>query len=383
MAKERDLLGVLNRLYGSVQVQDDWPEILDLVHQAFDARGCQLLFMPDKTGRNMTNKLSVSLAPELCDEYYRDYFGIDPRILRVKDYFGIAKRCIELYPVDALEKTPIPSFLDRSDIQLRWATVAPFSMGGDSFGFLALMRQREKGPFSETDARDFERILPHVQRVLELQARMGELASRAQASEAALDRIGSGVVLADADARILFANSKAQRLLRGQDGVLSSGQRLACRLGDETATFHQMIRTISEGRVTGASGPNIAFASRLSGREALVLVVLPVPREHAAAKVSRGASVAVFVLDPDERRLTPAVVLEKLGLTPAEARLAAELVKGESLDLIAERLGVAKGTVRTQLLSLFRKTGTGRQAELVSFLDRCFSVGLDLRDKTR
>lgn len=383
MARERDLLEILNRLYDSVQMQSDWPEILDLVHETFDARGSQLLFMPDQTGRNLTNEVSASLGQEMCDEYYRDYFGIDPRILRLPSYFGQAKRCIELYPADAFEKTPIASFLDRSDIQLRWATVAPFSIGGDSFGFFAVMRQRHKGPFSEADARDFQRILPHVQRVLELQARMGELAFRAQASEAALDRIGSGVVLADAEARILFANAKAQRLLRGQDGVLSSGQRLACRLGDETTTLQQMVRTISEGRVTGASGPNIAFASRPSGKEALVLVVLPVPREHTAAKVSRGASVAVFILDPDERRLTPAVVLEKLGLTPAEARLAAELVKGEPLDLIAERFGVAKGTIRTQLLSLFRKTGTGRQAELVAFLDRCFSVGLDLGGKVR
>ncbi|GEM_PF-3760192 len=380
MPTERDLLTILNRLYDSVQAQSDWPQILDLVHETFDARGSQLLFMPDQTGRHLTNEVSTTIGQNLCDEYARDYFSIDPRILRVPSYFGSAKRCIELYPADAFEKTAVASFLDRSDVQARWATIAPFSIGGDSFGFFAVIRQRHKGPFTEADARDFQHLVPHVQRVLELQARMGELASRAQTSEAALDRIGSGVVFADSEARILFANAKAQLLLNGQDGVLSSSQRLTCRLGDETATLRQVIRTISDGRVTGGSGPNILFASRRSGKQALVLVVLPVPREHAAAKLTRGASVAVFILDPSERRLTPAVVLKKLGFTPAEARLAAELVKGDRLEAIAERLGVAKGTVRSQLLQLFRKSGTSRQTELVVFLNRCFTVDLKLGD---
>ncbi len=55
-------------------------------------------------------------------------------------------------------------------------------------------------------------------------------------------------------------------------------------------------------------------------------------------------------------------------LTPSEARLAVEISAGKSPEEIAEATHVAIGTVRKQLHSIFAKTGTHRQAELVALL---------------
>jgi DNA-binding CsgD family transcriptional regulator len=52
-------------------------------------------------------------------------------------------------------------------------------------------------------------------------------------------------------------------------------------------------------------------------------------------------------------------------LTPAEARLAVHLVAGETLRSAAVNLGISYETARTCLKSIFNKTGTCRQAELV------------------
>jgi DNA-binding CsgD family transcriptional regulator len=52
-------------------------------------------------------------------------------------------------------------------------------------------------------------------------------------------------------------------------------------------------------------------------------------------------------------------------LTPAEARLVVHLVAGASLRSCAKALGIKYETVRSCLKSVFRKTGTHRQAELV------------------
>ena len=52
-------------------------------------------------------------------------------------------------------------------------------------------------------------------------------------------------------------------------------------------------------------------------------------------------------------------------LTQAEAQLASQLASGDPLDTICDRLGIAKETGRNQLKSVFAKTGTSRQAELV------------------
>ena len=56
---------------------------------------------------------------------------------------------------------------------------------------------------------------------------------------------------------------------------------------------------------------------------------------------------------------------DRFDLTPAEARLVAHLITGESLRPCAKALGIKYETVRTYLKSVFQKTKTHRQAELV------------------
>jgi len=53
------------------------------------------------------------------------------------------------------------------------------------------------------------------------------------------------------------------------------------------------------------------------------------------------------------------------GLTPAEARLAVHLAAGETLRSAEAKLSIRYETARTHLKSIFQKTGTCRQAELV------------------
>ncbi len=75
---------------------------------------------------------------------------------------------------------------------------------------------------------------------------------------------------------------------------------------------------------------------------------------------------ALFLSDPIEAPAPPAAVLMALfGLTRAEARVAGALAEGRSLEEVSERFRLSKQTVRTQLKSVFFKTGTSRQSELV------------------
>jgi DNA-binding CsgD family transcriptional regulator len=64
-------------------------------------------------------------------------------------------------------------------------------------------------------------------------------------------------------------------------------------------------------------------------------------------------------------KITVAFLQTRFDLTPAEARLVVHLVTGTSLKSSAKALGVSHETVRRQVKSVFRKTGTHRQSELV------------------
>jgi DNA-binding CsgD family transcriptional regulator len=58
------------------------------------------------------------------------------------------------------------------------------------------------------------------------------------------------------------------------------------------------------------------------------------------------------------------VLNSRLRLTPAEARIALGVARGETLAAIAAANGISVQTVRTQLKAIFTKTGVHRQAEL-------------------
>jgi len=64
----------------------------------------------------------------------------------------------------------------------------------------------------------------------------------------------------------------------------------------------------------------------------------------------------------------PGLIAQAFGLTPAEARLVALLAGGVSVTDAADRLGIVRETARNQLKSVFAKTGTHRQPELVSLV---------------
>jgi DNA-binding CsgD family transcriptional regulator len=68
---------------------------------------------------------------------------------------------------------------------------------------------------------------------------------------------------------------------------------------------------------------------------------------------------------PSEARLR-----QLFDLTPAEARLARGLARGDALEEVAGELNIKMTTARSQLASIFSKTQTRRQAGLVAILIR-------------
>jgi DNA-binding CsgD family transcriptional regulator len=87
--------------------------------------------------------------------------------------------------------------------------------------------------------------------------------------------------------------------------------------------------------------------------------------------LSRKAFGILTITDPDARPVgQEARVCAALGLTEAEARLAVLLAGGESIDAAAAALEIATSTARDRVKTIFSKTDTHRQGELVALLSR-------------
>jgi DNA-binding CsgD family transcriptional regulator len=93
------------------------------------------------------------------------------------------------------------------------------------------------------------------------------------------------------------------------------------------------------------------------------------PAESAPAGAVCGRAAILFLRDPEqELSVDPADLRQLYDLTAAEAELAASLARGLSLEEAAARRGISYETARTQLKSLFQKTGCRKQSQLVALL---------------
>jgi len=218
------------------------------------------------------------------------------------------------------------------------------------------------------------RLQPHLQRAERLRQQFGDLAALVRLGWAALDRLTAAVMAVDADGAILHANAAAEALLAVRDGLLREpgGRRLWAVDPRETERIMRLLdKAVDGGRHDG--GPGGALNVHRAGRRPLALVVTPL----AAVRTGDPPRAALlFVTDPeDDAPQSAAAHLAALyRLTPAERRLVAALIGGLALAGAATLLGLSRDTLKTQLRSVFTKTGTRRQSELLALAARLATV---------
>jgi DNA-binding CsgD family transcriptional regulator len=190
--------------------------------------------------------------------------------------------------------------------------------------------------------------------------------ARAAAKLAMLDRLACAGVLLDRKARVVRLNRHAEALLG--DGLEVRHGALVASDACSHRDLQQLMGGLRAGCLSPAAPSSRALVRR-SERSPLIVEILPLA---ALAADARGVALALLVITDIERRPTvPEDLLRTMfGLTPAEARLACRLAEGASLDDVAEALGIVRNTARVQLRSVFAKTGTRRQGELIALLAR-------------
>ena len=173
--------------------------------------------------------------------------------------------------------------------------------------------------------------------------------------------VGSGAILFGPGGQVISANAAAGQLF-GSGINLVNGQLVAFDRASNVALQEMLQALRSQG--TPRVGQRIAIARR--GEPPLLAHAIPLDRLNLDGSTAAGL---VVLVDPQTRREPSEPLLQQVfNLTPAEARLALGLAKGLDLQEISELHGVGVGTLRVQLKSVFAKTHTKRQAQLVVLL---------------
>ena len=235
----------------------------------------------------------------------------------------------------------------------------------ESFVF-SFDRRADDGPATRETARLLDPLRPHLAQAALIASRLG--LDRSHAATQALALLGLPAAVLCARHRILAANELLQSMMPTHVDERACGRLQLADRGADALLGAALSRQSLED--FGARGPqmvSIPVPAR-ADQPAMVLYVVPIRRE-ARDLFTKGAS--LVLLTPIGGRELPSMgaIQDLFDLTAAETRVARMIAEGDTVETIATRSQVSKNTVRSQLKSVFAKTGVSRQTSLATLLN--------------
>ena len=317
------------------------------------------------------NLFSEVLATEV-GAYERYYGTCDPRRqLAASASVGQIIACDQHFDRGYVERSEFYQDYLIPKAKIRYA--AGLSLYRDPQGLevqLGLPLLVGRAPYTPEQLGRLARVAPHLQRAMSLLFRAQESRRASRIGEQALHALDQGVVALDARRRVLFANRRAEMLLQRQLGLRCKGGTLEAT-GDQRPRLEAAI-----GRVLNSGVPESLGLSDADGSLLHVVSISCIAHDDTVANSAPisvenavGANLLLLINSPSRQRVvTIRQLMQIFPLTPAEARLAHSLMRGEDLQSYRDAQGVSDATVRTQLQSILRKTNTRRQQDLIRLL---------------
>jgi DNA-binding CsgD family transcriptional regulator/PAS domain-containing protein len=364
---------LLDVIYGAAVKPSLWSEVLDRLIDIVgaDKGGGVLTRMDFETGAG------AAVAPTEFDaaaikEYFDYYSTINPLLL-VPDTpsytAGWTPRIVldeDWMPRDALEQSEYYNdFLTK--IHAEWGMSIRLGLRDTEVASISLGRAFRRGRFEPFEVARAARLQPHLIRAYALSEKFASLSAAAAQPLAGIEDSPCPMIVLDRRGRPIQANAAAETMLCQGDVVTTRDGVLVSANTSYSGPFAGMIaraghRDWQQRRAASISVPVPHHAA------AFTITVSPLSIQQFSA-FARAPSVLLSVPDAvSEQPALDKTLARGFSLTPAEARLAVAMLDGQSLSHASAQFGVSINTVRTQLSSLFAKTQTHRQVDLVRCL---------------
>lgn len=350
-------MDIVDRIYEAAVFPERWVDVFDGMCAASGSSSGSILIHSPKTG--MTGLVSPVLRATFAEAAQRNEWQSSPRFVEslVRPLSNFT-RLNSLVPPEQVDSDPVWQRLAAQGIgdQVAISNDLP---SGERLGFTA-ERLASAGPYRARDIAALDRLRPHLNRAGQVAARLA--LQRAEATVETLDQIGLAAAVIDRRSRVIVANSLLEALPETLVPTAFGGIAIADRVAD--GRFRAALARVG----TEAAESVVSLPIRGTAATPPLLVhLLPVCGD--ARDIFTGGRVLLVAVKVERRAAPQADLLNGLfDLTPAEARLVRELVRGGALPEIAARLGLSVHTVRAQLRSVVGKTGVHRQTELVQLL---------------
>lgn len=366
-----DLLELVGDIYQAGLEPDHWPAVMASMSQVFDA-DLACIYTPITARPEQSIYLTYNFSSAM-EKAYTDYYQ------RIDEWSGTAlrqHRYIQGYvalgeaiiPQRELRRTEFyQDFLRHFDMEWIVSTVLFEASPETPATHMTFTRNLGRGAYDDEGIRLVELLAPHVRRALLTYWRLNSASLRGNVMESALDHMGFGLVLLDGKGRVLTANPMAETVFRRGDGLGLHNDRLHADQPQE----HEVLTRLIQDACLGMGGD--LYIQSGGGMAPYRLSAIPLTQAPTATAFDLQAVAArpkamLMIHDPASTKQKDGLGLFAAHhrITPAELRVLELLLRDQAPSQIAEQLGVGIRTVRSQLSSLFNKTGARNQRELIA-----------------
>ncbi len=243
---------------------------------------------------------------------------------------------------------------------------------------LSLFRRPDQNDFTPQDVQNLAAIYPHLHRAFDLHWQMKGAQEQLGVFHRSLDSMDFGVSFFDTAGQLSFANNATKLIASRADSAWARGyflpQNTATASPAGSPSVSSQAEPASAPHARDALGTLLMLAATGEGGSKVLgdqTIALALPVSAPAKNGAGDARAAVMLLLIDRHGKADAAVgfvIQAFGLSPAESRVLPLLIQGKTPAEIAQSLDLKLPTVRSQLSTIFAKTGTTRQQELIRLL---------------
>lgn len=363
------LLHLIGLIYDAAIQPSLWPDFMAQLCQVIPSTSSNVHAVEVTTG--VVRLTYWDLAPETQRLYFERYHHLNLYYTRDLPLMrtGLVRRSHETCPPEEAEQTEFyQEFLRPLDL-FHLLNVCVLKEG-DIAGNLSLARSKAMGMYTDEEAHLLGLLVPHLQRAFRISHLLEGLKLERDLLRQTLDQLPQGALIVNRTGQLMYANRNAELILACNDGLSINRQRdLQAAFANENAQLRQMITSAGEpAALLPAESGGLFQLTRPSGLRSLSLLIVPLNHEISQFNYHQ-PTVLIFISDPEQQTEAVEERLQHLyRLTPAEAKLAVILIRGNNTAAAAAELRITQNTARTHLKRIFQKTGTHRQSELVNLL---------------
>lgn len=369
MSRTGDTLETVDLLYRAAMEPELWPDALDRFSRSVGCIGMAMIpITPNKT----TGLVVSPTMREVESAYMQDWWRHDSRVGRIfalqlsRGVFCEA----ELFQEDEIRRDPF-----RQDFCRSWG-IGAFAVQlvepwpGHVVAFSG-QRGLKLGHFDAEDIDTMRWLGRHAARALVISLRLSEQDALVRGLLHILEKFDGGVFALNARREVTLMNAAAERLLG--DGITVAGRRLYASMAERQQALDLLISSAFGSLRSGVELGPLALP-RPNGKRPLLIQAMPFRARDRGARPEEtdlGADGAlVLVVDPEQAGRACEEGLRQLGLTAAEARVAALVGSGVRRREAADAIGISEWTARDALKLVYAKLAINSQAELVRIVDR-------------